>query len=159
MVRLSEKNHDGKSLTAIAVAAHEVGHALQHKQGYRWILLRTQLYPKIRMIEQTAVLVLAAMPVVTGMLRAPAVAVIMLIAGLALFFARVGFHVMTLPLEWDASFAKALPIIEKGRYVAPGEVTAVKSVLRAAAFTYVASALADILSFWRWLLIFRGRWI
>ena len=66
---------------------------------------------------------------------------------------------MTLPLEWDASFAKALPIIQRGQYVAPDEHDAVKSVLRAAALTYVASALADILSFWRWLLIFRGRWI
>ena len=158
-VRLSQRNHDGKSLTAVAVAAHEVGHALQDKQGYRWIRLRTRLYPKIRTVERSAVLVLGTLPIVTGMLRAPVVAVIMLGAGLALFFARVGFHAMTLPLEWDASFAKALPIIESGQYVAPDERAAVKRVLRAAAFTYLASALADILSFWRWLLIFRGRWI
>lgn len=159
MVRLSRTNHDGKSLTAVAVAAHEVGHALQDKEGYRWIRLRTRLYPKIRTMERMAVMALGAMPIVTGMLRAPAVAAIMVIAGLTLFFARVGFHVMTLPLEWNASFAKALPIIEDGQYVAPGEHAAVKTVLRAAALTYVASALADILSFWRWLLIFRGRWI
>ena len=150
MVRLSQKNYDGKSLTAVAVAAHEVGHALQDKEGYRWIRLRTQLYPKIRTIERIAVMALGAMPIVTGMLRAPVVAIIMVVAGLVLFLARVGFH---------ASFAKALPIIEEGQYVAPGEYAAVKTVLRAAALTYVASALADILSFWRWLLIFRGRWI
>jgi len=159
MVRLSQKNHDGKSLTAVAVAAHEVGHALQDKEGYRWIRVRTRWYPKIRTIERMAVMALGAMPIVTGMLRTPVVAVVMVTAGLTLFFARVGFHVMTLPLEWNASFAKALPIIEEGQHVAPGEQAAVRTVLRAAALTYVASALADILSFWRWLLIFRGRWI
>lgn len=159
MVRLSRANHDGKSLTAVAVAAHEVGHALQDKEGYRWIRLRTELYPKIRTVERMAVLALGTMPLITGMLRAPVVAVIMVGAGLALFFARVGFHAMTLPLEWNASFGKALPIIQAGRYVAPDEYPAVRAVLRAAALTYVASALADILSFWRWLLIFRGRWV
>ncbi len=159
VVRLSERNFNGKSLTAVAVAAHEVGHALQHRDGNRWLALRTDLYPRVRTLERMAVMALAAMPLLTGLLRTPVAAALMLGAGLVLFLTRVAFHVMTLPLEWDASFARALPIIEQGRYVAPGEERAVRRVLRAAALTYVAAALADILSFWRWLAIFRGRWI
>ena len=66
-------------------------------------------------------------------------------------------HVLTLPTEWDASFGRALPVLIRGRYVAPGEERAVRSVLRAAAMTYVAAALADVLSFWRWLPIILRR--
>jgi len=156
-VRLSASNYHGKSLTAVAVAAHEVGHALQDRQGYHWMRLRARLYPAIRTTEQIAVLVLYAIPVITLVLRTPLAGAIMLFAGVTFFLVRVGFHLLTLPVEWDASFARALPIIEQGRYIAPDEHGAVRRVLRAAALTYVAAALADILSFWRWLLILRGR--
>ena len=72
---------------------------------------------------------------------------------------RIVLHLVTLPMEWDASFGKALPIITQGRYVAPTEERAVRRVLRAAALTYLAAALADLLSVWRWLIIFRRGWI
>lgn len=158
-VRLSPSNYEGRSLTAVAVAAHEVGHAIQDRDGNVWIDLRTRLYPRIQLVEKIAVIALSAIPVVTILARTPAAGALMLVAGLTLFLARVFFHAVTLPMEWDASFGKALPIIIDGRYVAPGEERAIQQVLRAAALTYVAAALADILSFWRWIAIFRGRWI
>ena len=119
--------------------------------------IRTRLYPRVRLAERTAMFVLTALPIVTVVSRSPIVALMMVASVLTLFFARVFFHAITLPLELDASFGKALPIILKGQYVAPGEERAVRRVLKAAAYTYVASALADVLSFWRWILIFRGR--
>ena len=158
-VRLSPSNFDGKSLTAVAIATHEISHAIQHHEGHALILLRERLYPVVYTIERIAVIVLAAIPVVGVLSRSPAAMFVMFAAAAVFFLARVFFHVITLPLEWDASFNKALPIISDGQYVAPGEEKAVRRVLLAAALTYVAGALADILSFWRWILIFRGRWI
>jgi len=59
-----------------------------------------------------------------------------------------------LPVEWDASFGKALPILEEG-YIQADELVAVKKVLRAAALTYVAASLAGVLNLWRWLALLR----
>ena len=59
-------------------------------------------------------------------------------------------HLVTLPLEWDASFGKALPVLNEGKYVDESDQKAVKQILRAAAFTYVAAAFADVLNLWRW---------
>jgi Zn-dependent membrane protease YugP len=98
---------------------------------------------------------LMIMPVVLAVTRVPHAAGIMIAAGVASMLSAVVFHLLTLPVEWDASFNKALPILTAGKYIAPGEERAVRSVLKAAAFTYVAAALADLLSLWRWLLILR----
>jgi Zn-dependent membrane protease YugP len=74
---------------------------------------------------------------------------------LLLLAIRVVVHLLTLPMELDASFAKALPVIERGRYLAASDMPAARSVLRAAAWTYVASALATLLNVMRWLRILR----
>lgn len=156
-VRLSPGNHDGRSLTAVAVAAHEVGHAVQHHEGHPAMALRGWLAPRVQVAERVAIGVLGLAPVVGAMLKSPAIGGVMLLSALVLILGRVGMHLLTLPLEWDASFGKALPVIERGRYVAPGEQAAVRRVLTAAALTYVAAALADVLNVWRWLAILRGR--
>ncbi len=157
-VGLSPANFHGRTLTAVAVATHEIGHAVQHQRAERLMMLRNAWYPRIKLIEKVGVTLLTLAPVMTLITRAPIVTVVMIIAGFAFFGARIAFHALTLPIEWDASFGKALPIIEHGEYVAPEELPAIRQVLRAAALTYTASALADALSVWRWLLLFRGRW-
>ncbi len=154
-VRLGPGNFDGKSLTAVAVAVHEVGHAIQYHRGEPLIKLRTRFAPYARLAERIGVGALMFMPVVFAVTRVPHAAGIMIAAGVLSMLSAVVFHLLTLPVEWDASFNKALPILTKGRYIAPGEEKAVRSVLKAAAFTYVAAALADLLSLWRWLLILR----
>jgi Zn-dependent membrane protease YugP len=154
-VRLGPGNHDGKSLTAVAVAVHEVGHAIQYHRNEPLIRLRTRFAPYARLAERVGVSALMIMPVVLAVTRVPHAAGIMIAAGVASMLSAVVFHLLTLPVEWDASFNKALPILTGGRYIAPGEEKAVRSVLKAAAFTYVAAALADLLSLWRWLLILR----
>jgi Zn-dependent membrane protease YugP len=154
-VRLGPTNYDGKSLTAVAVAVHEVGHAIQYNRDEPLIKLRTRYAPYARFAERMGVLAFMVMPVVLAVTRVPHAAGIMIAAGLLSMLSAVAFHLITLPVEWDASFNKALPILTAGQYVAPDEEPAVRSVLRAAAFTYVAAALADLLSLWRWLLILR----
>lgn len=154
-VRLSPSNYDGKSLTAVAVAAHEVGHAIQFDRDEPLIKIRTRLAPYARVAERIGVSAFMFMPVILAVTRVPHAALIMTAVGVLSMLSAVLFHLITLPVEWDASFNKALPILTKGRYVAPGEEKAVRKVLKAAAFTYVAAALADLLSLWRWLIILR----
>lgn len=154
-VRLGPGNYDGKSLTAVAVAVHEVGHAIQFHRNEPLIRLRTRFAPYARLAERIGITAIMIMPVVLAITRVPHAAGIMIAAGVLSMLSAVVFHLLTLPVEWDASFNKALPILTRGQYIAPGEEKAVRSVLKAAAFTYVAAALADLLSLWRWLLILR----
>ena len=154
-VRLGPGNYDGKSLTAVAVAVHEVGHAIQYNRDEPLIKLRTRFAPYARLAERIGVMAFMVMPVVLAVTRVPHAAGIMIAAGVLSMMSAVVFHLLTLPVEWDASFNKALPILTGGEYIAPDEERAVRSVLKAAAFTYVAAALADLLSLWRWLMILR----
>lgn len=154
-VRLSPGNYDGKSLTALAVAVHEVGHAIQFDRDEPLIRLRTRFAPYARLAERIGIMAIMVMPVILAVTRVPHAAGIMIAAGVLSMMSAVVFHLLTLPVEWDASFNKALPILTGGEYIAPGEEKAVRSVLKAAALTYVAAALADLLSLWRWLLILR----
>jgi Zn-dependent membrane protease YugP len=150
MVRLSEENFDGKSLTAVAIAAHEVGHALQHHRGDRALAARTALVPWADRIARMSTGVIWAAPVVGILTRHPVPFSALVLAGLSGLLARMLVHLFTLPTEWDASFGKALPVLTEGRYIAPGEEVAVRRILRAAALTYVSAALADVLNLFRW---------
>jgi Zn-dependent membrane protease YugP len=94
-------------------------------------------------------------PVVFILVRAPVLLGLQLLAGLVLLTARIAVHVVTLPVEIDASFGKALPVLERGRYLSAADMPAARSVLRAAAFTYVASALMTLLNIARWLRVLR----
>jgi Zn-dependent membrane protease YugP len=154
-VRLGPGNYEGKSLTAVAVAVHEVGHAIQFHRNEPLIRLRTRFAPYARLAERAGIMAIMIMPVILAITRVPHAAGLMIAAGVLSMLSAVVFHLLTLPVEWDASFNKALPILTGGEYIAPGEEKAVRSVLKAAALTYVAAALADLLSLWRWLLILR----
>ncbi|MFW6350531.1 MAG: zinc metallopeptidase, partial [Thiohalospira sp.] len=78
------------------------------------------------------------------------------LAGLGGLAAGVAVHLLTLPVETDASFGRALPILRQGQYIRPEEERRVRSVLRAAAMTYVAAALGSLLSLARWWSLLRG---
>jgi len=78
-----------------------------------------------------------------------------LLAGILLLASHVVVHVLTLPVEFDASFSKALPVLARGRYLGASDLPAARSVLRAAAWTYVAGALATLLNVARWFRVFR----
>ena len=156
-VRLSVANYEGRSLTAVAVAAHEVGHAIQHKRGDRHLAARTRLVPLANKIAKAGVYAIWIAPVVGLITRHPVPFSVMALLGISGLIARVLVHVVTLPTEWDASFGKALPILAEGQYVAPDEVRVVRRVLRAAALTYFAAALADVLNLVRWAAILLRR--
>ena len=153
-VRLSTDNHNKKSLTAVAVAAHEVGHAIQHHRKESLLQLRTKLVKVAAVSEKLGSLAFILMPIVVGITRVPHLSLIMLLLVILSMFVAVIVHFVTLPVEWDASFSKALPILSEG-YVNDNELIAVKKVLRAAALTYVAASLAGVLNLWRWLALLR----
>jgi Zn-dependent membrane protease YugP len=114
VVRLTRDKLDGRTLTAIATAAHEVGHALQHAQGYRPFLWRQRLARTAQWSGRVGSFLLFAVPMLTLITKAPAAGILMFLAAIATLGMTVLVQLVTLPVEWDASFGRALPILESG---------------------------------------------
>lgn len=150
-VRLSPGNFSGRSLTAVVVAAHEVGHALQDAQDYAPLRWRHRMVGLATAAQQLGNILILGIPVITLLTRAPSSGLLFLVGGLASFGSAALVHLITLPVELDASFRRALPLLESGRYVPQQDYRGARRILRAAAFTYVAASLAGILNLWRWL--------
>ncbi len=154
-VRLLPQHHDGRSVAAVAVAAHEISHAVQHARYERPFILRLALIRKVIWIDKVATGLLLLAPLVAIVLRSPILLVLQIVAGVLLLVIRVLVHVTTLPVEFDASFGKALPVLERGGYLSQNDMPAARHVLRAAAWTYVAGALATLLDIARWFRMLR----
>jgi len=147
-IRLSPDHYDGKSIAAAAVAAHEFGHALQDAQKwapYRARQTGVRLAYGLQVFGQAAVLFGAGGAAAVS----PRLALVGLGVGIAATVAAALAQLLTLRVELDASFARALPILAEEGYLAPDDQSAAKSVLTAAAGTYVAAALASLLRFGR----------
>jgi uncharacterized protein len=152
-VRLTEANFNGRSITAVAVAAHEVGHAVQDRDGYAPLMWRQRLVKKVIVVERIGSLVLMATPLVFALVRSPVVLVLEVAVALGILASSIVIHIFTLPTEYDASFKKALPVL--AHYLPTEEMAGARSVLKAAAFTYVAGAMVSLLNVARWLRILR----
>ncbi len=155
VVRLSKENHDGHSLTAITVAAHEVGHAVQHADGYRPLIWRTRMVETLARWQRLGVVLIALMPVAIIAMRMPRAGLILLVVGLAALTSGIIVHLVTLPTELDASFRRAMPLLEKGGYLRTEDRPHARRILTAAALTYVAASLMGLVNFWWWLRILR----
>ena len=142
-LRLSEPVYNARSISAIGVACHEAGHALQHAQGYKFLQMRSKLVPVTNISSKMS------MPVLMGgmilMSLAPALGMPVVLLGVALFSAAVLFSVITLPVEWDAS-ARAKKAMVAANIVSPQEAGGASKVLNAAFLTYLASAIASIMT-------------
>ena len=157
MVRLSENNFSRKSLTAIAVSAHEIGHAIQHHREEQSLAFRGRIEPLANQVARVSAGLIWAAPIVGIVTRHPVPVYMLVLIGVSGLLARMIVHAITLPTEWDASFNKALPILIEGKYIAPNEEAIVRRILRAAALTYVAGALADVFNLFRWAAILLRR--
>ncbi len=155
MVRLSQKNHDGHCLTAIAVAAHEVGHAMQHHRQEPAFMRRNRMVRLASRVERYGVYVMFAVPLLAVMTRHPAPSILSFLIGLVTLASTTVVHFITLPVELDASFNKALPILKSGTHITYRDEQAIHRILRAAALTYVAASLFGLLNVWRWLRLIR----
>jgi Zn-dependent membrane protease YugP len=145
-VRLSPEVFQGRSLAALGVAAHEVGHAIQHADSYGPLEIRSSLAPVASFSSMAAfpLILLGLFIGQTGLFT----------IGIYLFTAVVFFQLVTLPVEFNAS-SRAIAALEGGGFLTSGEVGPTKKVLSAAAFTYVAAAIVGILELVRLILISR----
>ena len=155
VVRLTPDKFNGKSLTAITVAAHEVGHAIQDRDGYLPLKLRTRLVQLAAPAEKLGALILMIAPLVMLVTRAPVTGALFFAGGLLTLGAATLVHLVTLPMEMHASFARALPMLEKGGYLKQGDEPHARRILRAAAWTYVSASLMTLLNIGRWWAILR----
>jgi Zn-dependent membrane protease YugP len=144
---LSEPVYTPPSVAAAAVAAHETGHALQDSRGYVPLKIRSAMYPAVA-FASTAWIWLLIIGAILGALNLVALALI-------LYAVAVAFHIVTLPVEFNASRRAAVQLRELG-LVGANEGEGVEKVLRAAAFTYVAGALAALSLLLYYALIFFG---
>ena len=146
VLRLSDSVAGNTSIAAIGVAAHEVGHAIQDKEGYSFLRLRNTIVPVVN-IGSMLSMPLFLIGLVMGSLN-------LLNLGILLFCGVLVFHLVTLPVEFDAS-ARALRLLSETGLLAKDEIGGAKSVLDAAALTYVAALVMTILQLVR-LLALRG---
>lgn len=154
-VRLSSANYHGRSLTAVTVAAHEFGHALQDFEDYGPFRRRTRLVANTRILQKIGAGLLMAAPFVVLASRAIPAGLLLFLGGLLSLGSATLVHLATLPVEFDASFKRALPILEQGGYLKAEDRPHARRILRAAALTYVATSLFSLLNVARWWAILR----
>ena len=154
-VRLTKDNHDGKSLTAITIAAHEVGHALQDNHGYAPLKWRTRLVKILSKVEKIGAALLVLSPFMGLLTRIPTLSIITILAGFMTLGSSVIVHSLTLPTEFDASFNRALPLLNKLKVLKPADQPHARRLLIAAALTYVSASLMSLLNIARWIAILR----
>jgi len=148
VLRLSTEVYNSQSVAAVGIAAHECGHAIQHGQKYFPLGLRNSIVPVVSIGSK------AAIPLfIIGMIFS--IPILFKIA-IALFAGVVVFHLITLPVEFDAS-RRGLKVLDEMSILSPEELTGAKEVLTAAALTYVAAAIMAIMNLLRFLLIARRR--
>lgn len=154
-VRLTPDKFSGKSLTAVTVAAHEVGHAIQDHTGYLPLTERSRLLRIAQGAEKVGAVIMLGIPVAAALTRVPAAGLLVLLAGMATMGISTLVHLVTLPVEWDASFRRALPVLKEGGYISREDLQGARRILTAAALTYVAASLASLLNLWRWIALLR----
>jgi len=145
-VRLTPDHFRNRSLTAIVVAAHEVGHAMQDATGYAPLRTRTRIAVAAGIVQKAGAVLILGAPLLALALRHPAAALIGFGAAVLVNLTAVVMHVVTLPVEFDASFNRALLLLKEGRFVPDHEIGAARHILSAAAYTYVAAALVDLIN-------------
>jgi Zn-dependent membrane protease YugP len=145
VVRLSEPVYYESSISAVSVACHEIGHAIQHKESYPMLVIRHRMFPVVNFASRIAPFLLIA-----GFLFA---ATNLIGLGIIFFSAAVAFQLVTLPVEFNASNRARTIMIQEG-FISNDEERGVAKVLNAAALTYVAAALISILELIRYIMIF-----
>ena len=142
-VNISEDKLYKKSITSIAVVAHEIGHAIQDKENYKPLLLRQKLIEKTMIFQRVgSLLLIIGLPSIFAITKSPFITFLAAIIIMGCLSTNVLIHLITLPVEFDASFKRALPILQK--YVPKENMRQCRSVLRAAAFTYLAQSIVSI---------------
>ena len=143
-VKVGEDRLKKKSLTSISIICHEIGHAIQHAENYTPLITRTKLVKNTLWINKIAfAIIYVGLPIIFATGYLPLIKVCILLILLSLFIGVV-IHLVTLEVELDASFNKAMPIIQKK--IPEVYHDSCRSILRAAAFTYVVGVFKNLIS-------------
>ncbi len=158
VIKLSENVYGTNSIAAQGVAAHEVGHAIQDSKGYLPMKMRAGFFPLVNLGQFLGPLLLMAGLGLRFFLHTGFGGLVDLLAliGIAMYGSVVLFHIITLPVELNASF-RAVKALANGGYVVDDEIVGAKKVLSAAALTYVATALYALMELLYWIWVFFGR--
>ena len=148
VIRLSSDVFHGNSIAAVAVAAHECGHAIQDKEDYSWYKIRASLVPIVNFVTYAAY-IFFAISVILQLADLIGLSIVLVSCSLL-------FQVVTLPVEFDAS-KRGLAKLEEYGLIEEDEESGASSVLRAAALTYVASLLSSILNLIRLIMVYDDR--
>ncbi len=153
-VNLSEVVYSQRNAAAAAVAAHEVGHAVQHATAYSWLQMRSKIVPMVSVASRLSniVIMLGIILSATGSVFGANIFLI----GIVLFAATTAFAFITLPVEFDAS-NRALAWLEKENMVTQEEYAGAKDALKWAARTYVVAALGSLATLLYFIMIFMNR--
>tara|TARA_B100000161_G_C33475071_1_gene379836 strand:- start:122 stop:820 length:699 start_codon:yes stop_codon:yes gene_type:complete len=143
-INITDKIYNKKSITSLAVVAHEIGHAIQDRENYKPLRFRQVLLQKTKLLQGIgSLLFFIGLPSIFAFTKSPLITFILGILILGCFSTNFIIHLFTLRTEFDASFNKALPILKK--YVPSENLKQCRSVLIAAALTYVSNSLISIL--------------
>ena len=141
-IHISEDKINKKSITSISVVAHEIGHAIQDKHNYKPLKLRQTLIEKTSILQKIgSFLLIIVLPSIFAFTKSPFITLLAGIIIMGCLSTNVLIHLVTLPVEFDAS-NRALKVLEK--YVPKKNIKQCRSVLRAAAFTYLAQSIVSI---------------
>lgn len=151
VLRLSDSTYASTSVAAIGVAAHECGHAIQHSKEYAPLIMRNWFVPIANFGSK-----ISWPLILIGFIFSGGSSNILITAGIIAFAAAVAFHIITLPVEYDAS-NRALKVLESKGILVGSEVKSAGKVLNAAALTYLAAAATAILQLLRLIILFGGR--
>ncbi len=153
-LRLSSEVYGGRSISALGVAAHETGHALQHADAYAWLTLRSRMVPVVSIGSKLGMLLMPIGMFIAMASQGPLGTSLLIGAAIGLA-AVVLFSLVTLPVEIDAS-RRALVLLGNSGVLVGGEIDGARAVLSAAAWTYVASAAAAVVELIKVLAILAG---
>ncbi|WP_127844532.1 zinc metallopeptidase [Psychroflexus aestuariivivens] len=154
-VNLSESVYNQRNAAAAAVAAHEVGHAVQHAKAYSWLEMRSQLVPIVSVASQWSQWVIMGGLILMTMVSF-GVGQMVLLAGIIMFGLGTLFSFITLPVEYDAS-NRALAWLKDRNIVTPEEYKGSEDSLKWAARTYVVAAIGSLATLLYFIMIYLGR--
>ena len=154
VLRLSESVYNSSSAAAVGVAAHEVGHAIQHSEEYGPLVMRTRLVPAVNFSSAFSWIAIVLGILIMGLSGLADVGLYFVYGGIILFSVTTLFHLITLPVEFNAS-SRALSELELTGWYSSGEIEASRKVLSAAAMTYVAALAVSVIQLLRLLSMVR----
>jgi Zn-dependent membrane protease YugP len=153
-VNLSLENYEGRDLSALVIASHEVGHAVQDHLAYKPLATRTVLVKWAVKVERLGQMLMYITPLMGLFTRSPRLSLITFLSAVLIMGTSLIVNLITLPVELDASFKRAMPMLQDEK-LNDKQLESAKGILWACALTYFAASLSSLLNIYRWFRVMR----